>query len=179
MSSNPRFNGTAQEATGSTKECPIDLMKVEYKAQIPTNGAVRYDTDKPKMELISPIAMIGLAKVLTKGAKKYASHNWRKGMDWSRCIGSLERHLAAFKMGYDWDIDPNCDGCKKKDCKNHTGERHVDQIQCNSMFLSEYSHTHPELDDRYKLNEILDRNAKNQALNELAQETEKLGLEFK
>lgn len=179
MSSNPRFNGTPREATHVTVDTVLGALKEASNVEMPIKGAVRYDTDKPKMELISPLAMIGLAKVLTKGAKKYASHNWRKGMDWSRCIGSLERHLAAFKMGYDWDIDPNCDGCKKNDCKNHTGERHVDQIQCNAMFLSEYSHTHPELDDRYKLNEILDKNAKNKALDELAQETEKLGLEFK
>ncbi len=115
--------------------------------------ALRYDTDKPKLELISPLAQIGLAKVLTKGAKKYASHNWRKGMDWSRCIGSLKRHLAKFEMGEDYDFDPNCPGCNTEYCKDHTWELHIDQIQCNAMFLSEYTVTHPELDDRYKISQ--------------------------
>lgn len=114
-------------------------------------GAIRHDANKAPLELISPIAMIGLAKVLGKGAKKYAPHNWRKGMNWSRCIGSLKRHLAAFEMGLDYDVDPNCQGCVSNNCTNHTGELHIDQVLCNAMFLSEYARTHNELDDRHKV----------------------------
>lgn len=125
-----------------------------------TEGAMRFDKGKIQLELISPIAMIGLARILTKGARKYASHNWRKGMSWSRCLGSLHRHLAQFEMGYDYDVDPNCNECKSGDCVNHTGELHIDQVLCNAMFLSEYVRTHKELDDRYKINEIIDLSSK-------------------
>lgn len=117
----------------------------------PSGGAARFDTGKAQLELISPIAMVGLAKILTFGAKKYAPNNWRKGMSWSRCIGSLKRHLAAFEAGIDLDYDENCEGCKAGTCLNHTGLLHIDQILCNAMFLSEYARTHKELDDRYKL----------------------------
>ena len=115
------------------------------------NGALRFDNGKPQLELISPIAMIGLAKILTFGAKKYAPNNWRKGMAWSRCLGSLKRHLVEFEMGNDRDYDSDCDGCKASTCLNHTGELHIDQVLCNAMFLSEYARTHKELDDRYKV----------------------------
>ena len=115
------------------------------------NGALRFDTGKPQLSLISPVAMVGLAKILTFGAKKYAANNWRKGMAWSRCIDSLKRHLAAFEAGIDLDYDESCEGCIAKTCKNHTGLHHIDQVLCNAMFLSEYARTHKELDDRYKV----------------------------
>jgi hypothetical protein len=116
----------------------------------PAEGALRLDTGKLKLDLISPIAMEGLAGILTFGAKKYAAHNWRKGMVWSRALGSLKRHLNEFEKGIDLDYDENCEGCKAKTCLNHTGLLHIDQVLCNAMFLSEYARTHKELDDRYK-----------------------------
>lgn len=117
----------------------------------PKEGALRYDKNKPQLELISPIAMEGLAGILTFGAKKYAAHNWRKGMNWSRAIGSLKRHLNEFEKGIDYDYDESCEGCQKKECLNHTGLLHIDQVLCNAMFLSEYARTHKELDDRFKI----------------------------
>lgn len=113
-------------------------------------GGLRYDKGKVKLGLISAIAQNGLGKVLTYGAKKYHDHNWRKGMDWSRCIDSLTRHWNKFLQGEDYDYDPSCEGCQTEYCKDHSWELHIDCIQCNSMFLSEYYTTHPELDDRYK-----------------------------
>lgn len=99
-------------------------------------GALRFDTGKARMDLISPIAIKGLAQVLEVGSRKYAPNNWRKGMDWSRAYGSLLRHMFAFIGG--------------EDCDSETGLPHVDHIACNAMFLQEYFRTHPELDDRYK-----------------------------
>lgn len=101
-----------------------------------TAGALRYDGDKPKLDLLSPIAMEGTAAILTFGAKKYAAHNWRKGMLWSRAIGSLMRHLFAYLRGE--DLDPE------------SGLPHIDHIACNVMFLQEYYRTSKHLDDRYK-----------------------------
>lgn len=117
----------------------------------PKEGALRYDSNKLQLELISPIAMEGLAGILTFGAKKYAAHNWRKGMAWSRALGSLKRHLNEFEKGIDYDRDDNCEGCKNGSCLNHTGLLHIDQVLCNAMFLSEYARTHKELDDRHKV----------------------------
>lgn len=99
--------------------------------------ALRYDTNKMKMELISPIALEDLAAVLTFGSLKYEDHNWRKGMKWSRVIGSLKRHLNAIEKGEDVDQE--------------SGLLHIGHLMCNAMFLSEYYRTQQSLDDRYKV----------------------------
>lgn len=130
-------------------------MSEDNKTEAKPAGALRFDTGKAQLELISPVAMIGLARILTFGAKKYAPNNWRKGMSWSRCLGSLKRHLAEFEMGQDIDFDKDCEGCQNKTCLNHTGLPHIDQVLCNAMFLSEYFRTHKELDDRYKIDPAL------------------------
>jgi Domain of unknown function (DUF5664) len=102
----------------------------------PPQKAVRSDAGKARMELLSSTALKGTAAVLEFGSRKYQADNWRKGMEWRRCIGSLMRHLAAFNDGE--DLDPE------------SGLPHVDHIACNAMFLQEYFRTHKELDDRYK-----------------------------
>jgi hypothetical protein len=138
------------------KSCSAALTDIKSNPQPTTpikesGGALRYDTDKPRMDLLSMLALEGCARVLTKGAKKYASHNWRKGMPWSKTMASLLRHYTRFSLGEDYDYDPNCPTCVSKTCVNHTGELHVDQILCNAMFLAEYARTHKELDDRFKI----------------------------
>src|SRR3990167_3163775 len=40
-----------------------------------------------------------LARVYQLGAEKYAPNNWKKGVPWSKCINSLERHLHSWKNG--------------------------------------------------------------------------------
>lgn len=107
--------------------------------KIETQGALRYDSDKPRMDLLSPIALEGTAQILTFGAKKYAANNWRKGMDWNRCISSAMRHLNQFQKGEDYDPE--------------SGLPHLDHLACNIMFLQEYFRTHKHLDNRYILPE--------------------------
>jgi hypothetical protein len=96
----------------------------------------KFDAFKPPMALISSKAMMELAKVLGFGAKKYAEHNWRKGMSWSRLISAALRHISAFNDGE--DLDPE------------TGLPHTAHALCCLMFLTEYALTHSGTDDRYK-----------------------------
>lgn len=98
--------------------------------------ATKHDGGKPMMGLISSKFLIGLAKVLTFGAGKYAAHNWRKGFVLSRPYDALQRHLTAWNDGE--DLDPE------------SGLNHLDHAACELMFLRELAETHPELDDRYK-----------------------------
>lgn len=97
----------------------------------------KHDGDKPRMDLLDTLALQGLADVLTFGAKKYASHNWRNGITYSRLIAASFRHLAAVNNGE--DIDPE------------SGLLHIDHLACCAMFLSNYMHAgRKELDDRWK-----------------------------
>ncbi len=99
-------------------------------------GGTKFDAEKPRMDLIDPYAMEQLAKVLTFGAKKYAEHNWRRGIKVSRIVAALDRHKAALMRGE--DIDPE------------SGLPHVDCMQCNTMFLSWTLKHRPDMDDRWK-----------------------------
>ena len=101
--------------------------------------AMRFDKNKNKLSLISPLAIEAMGRVLTFGAAKYEEHNWRKGMKWSKSLNSLKRHLLEFEK------------CNDKD--EESGELHMAHVIVNAMFLIEYYYTHPELDDRFRIKE--------------------------
>lgn len=108
--------------------------------QIEVSTGVKHDSGKVRMELLSPVALEEMARVMTLGAKKYGDNNWRNGLKWTRIIGAILRHLYAFARRE--DVDPE------------TGLSHLAHAGCGIMFLLEYRLTHNELDDRYKdLNE--------------------------
>lgn len=120
------------EKWGIETFCAKHNREMEEKEQ----GAIREDSGKNQLSLISPLAIESMGKILTQGAIKYERHNWRKGMKWSRCIDSLKRHLLEFEKGIDTDPESK--------------ESHLGHIMVNAMFLLEYATTHKELDDRYK-----------------------------
>lgn len=99
-------------------------------------GGVKFDTDKPRMDLIDPYAMEELAKVLTFGAKKYAPNNWRKGITLSRLFAAVLRHIFAMMRGE--DLDPE------------TGLSHAAHAMCCCMFIVWTNKYRWDMDDRYK-----------------------------
>ena len=88
------------------------------------------------MDLLDADALEGLAKVLTFGAKKYAAHNWRKGIPNSRLIAALFRHAFALLRGE--QIDPE------------SGLPHIDHLGCCWMFLSNNLKNRPDLNDLWR-----------------------------
>ena len=102
----------------------------------------KHDDDKTQLELIPPDATEGIGKVLTFGARKYAPYNWAKGINYSRIIGAIKRHLLAIE--------------RKEDTDPESGLLHADHIACNVAFLQTYMR-HPyqyaEFDDRYEFSE--------------------------
>lgn len=56
-------------------------------------------TDKGRYDLISPIMIERLAKLLERGAKKYDDRNWEKGMPLSVYMDSGMRHIFKFLEG--------------------------------------------------------------------------------
>jgi hypothetical protein len=99
-------------------------------------GGVKFDQEKPRMDLIDSGFLEGLASVLGFGANKYAAHNWRQGIAYSRLIAAAYRHLAAINRGE--DVDPE------------SGLNHSYHLACCVMFLSNMMKTRPDLDDRWK-----------------------------
>lgn len=103
-----------------------------------TAKAIKHDTDKLPMHLLSTTALEEVAAVLQFGAQKYDAHNWRKGFVWSRPLSAALRHILAFNGG--------------EDCDPESGRSHIAHAMCCLMFLLEFEKTHPELDDRYRDN---------------------------
>lgn len=99
------------------------------------SGGLKYDQEKPRMDLLDGYAIEQLAKVLTFGADKYAAHNWRKGISKSRLLAALLRHTFAYLVGQDKDEE--------------TGLSHIAHAMCCCMFILGLEHR-PELDDRFK-----------------------------
>ena len=106
------------------------------EGQVEIETGKKHDSSKIRMDLLSPIALEEIAKVMTFGAKKYGDNNWRNGLAWSRVIGALLRHVFAFIRGEDTDPE--------------SGLSHLSHAGCCLMFLLEYRITHPTLDDRWK-----------------------------
>lgn len=88
------------------------------------------------MSLLSSLALQETAKVMTFGETKYAAHNWRGGMDYSRLMDAMLRHWTAINNGE--LIDPE------------SGLYHWAHIICCASFLIEYEMTKTGNNDLWK-----------------------------
>ena len=95
---------------------------------------LRFNDGKLRYDLLEPYAVEQLAKIFTMGAKKYAPNNWLKGMPWMDVIASLERHLAEFKKGVDFDEESKL--------------LHMAHVAWNAMAIVSYYKHRPEFDNR-------------------------------
>jgi len=111
--------------TTKSKQIQIDL----------NNSGVKFDQEKPKMSLVPNLALEEVAKVMTYGAKKYASYNWMSGFDWTRLSDAAMRHINAFNAGK--DIDPE------------SGLSHLAHAACCVMMLFDTTKLYPERDNRW------------------------------
>lgn len=95
----------------------------------------KFDTDKPAMHLIPPVAILGEAMVMGFGEKKYGSYNWLGGMAWSRLVAAAMRHLQAWHSGE--SLDPE------------TGISHLAHCRCCLGMLMGYEAYGLGEDDRF------------------------------
>lgn len=84
----------------------------------------KYDGGKPMLDLVPPSLEEAVGQILTMGAKKYNRNNWKKGINYSRIIASLKRHLNEFYKGNLIDIE--------------SGKPHLWHAACNLAFLIEF-----------------------------------------
>jgi len=118
----------------------------EAKGLRKNDGKLRYD-------LLEPYAIQELVKVFTEGAKKYSDFNWIDGgMDYTKMLASLKRHIAAFELGEDIDPETKC--------------HHMAHAAWNALALVSYSKWCPENDDRIinKLNRQIGKISKSPRL---------------
>ena len=131
----------------SPETTPFDWRKITFTNKVITasgsaggsagGSALKFDGDKLPVNLLSTEALNQTAAVLKFGADKYHAHNWRDGFAWSRPLAAAMRHIMAFNDGEDKDPE--------------SGLSHLAHAACCIMFLLEFEKTHPELDDRYKV----------------------------
>ena len=85
---------------------------------------IKYDSAKPKMNLLPPKAIVEVAKVLTFGAEQYDAENWRKLDDLqNRYTAGALRHIFAHMDGE--KLDPE------------TGLSHMAHALCCLLFKLE------------------------------------------
>ena len=94
------------------------------------------DQAKPPMELLDPYALEQIALVLEFGRRKYAAHNWRKGLSYGRLVAAAMRHCCAILRGEDTDPESNLP--------------HAAHLGCCAMFLIWMMQHRTDMDDRWK-----------------------------
>ena len=71
-----------------------------------TYKGIKYDGEKPKMNLLPPKAIVEVAKVLTFGAEKYGAENWKELEDLqNRYTAGALRHIFAHMDGEKLDSE--------------------------------------------------------------------------
>ena len=99
--------------------------------------ATKHDNDKPRTDLLPPLALLGTSKALAHGVKEYNPYNYKndKGLDWNRPYGALLRHLLAFWQGEDFDPD--------------SGLHHLDCAGAEMVILQDLVYSHVGKDTRF------------------------------
>lgn len=90
------------------------------------NEFTKADVGKLLYDLLPPMAIEEVVKVLTFGTAKYAPDNWRKCDDLSRYRFAAMRHFEAYRKGE--ILDPE------------TELPHLAHAICNLIFLLELTH---------------------------------------
>lgn len=101
-------------------------------------GGKKYDSGKPRLELIPGDVQLECGKVYSFGAEKYAPNNWALGISWLRQIGAAERHIQKWKQLEDLDPESGI---------NHLAHAIVDL----QMALAYQLRKQDRFDDRFRL----------------------------
>jgi len=97
---------------------------------------IKFDDTKNRLDLIPVEALEQVGAIYSYGAKKYADHNWRSGLKFSRLYGAALRHLFAFWRGEDKDKE--------------SGLPHLAHATFGLLGLLQYqAEGRSELDDRF------------------------------
>lgn len=96
---------------------------------------LKLDNGKPQLSLIPREALLECGNAMTYGAKKYAAHNYKKGIEYSRLIDAALRHLIAYNDGENNDTE--------------SGLSHLGHALASVAMLTYMHANHPEMDNRF------------------------------
>lgn len=122
--------------TGKTKYQLIPPFALNQLAEVYTRGSHKYTVyeDENGLEVLGkdiPVEEVAKRKLTVKDSGDY---NWCKGLDWNEAMGSVLRHIEAWKTGE--DIDP--------DLKTY----HLGNAAWGLMSLLEFYKIYPQGDSR-------------------------------
>lgn len=93
-------------------------------------SGTKKDEGKARWDLLPYEVIDAVARILTRGALKYADRNWEKGIAYGRVFSGVMRHLTEFWICKLFGRD----GINQADGP----ESHLDHAICGLMFLSAY-----------------------------------------
>lgn len=96
---------------------------------------IKNDSGKPSVEYIPREALEGAGRAFGFGAQKYAPHNFKLGLAYSRLAGAIMRHLAAFMDNESKDPE--------------SGLSHLDHLLSSASMLKYMEVNRPDMDDRF------------------------------
>jgi len=105
------------------ENCQSAILKANIDRIVVVETFMKFDSSKPRYDLIPPSALAGMAKVLTYGAKKYKPNNWKEVDSLDRYVAALYRHLEAWRAGEKVDSE--------------SGLKHLEHAMTNVAFLLE------------------------------------------
>lgn len=113
-----RFKKNCQAVSATPESCCDDrghhsiFKEIEQEVNLAVNifpdKGVKYDSEKPRYDLLPPKALLEAVKNLTFGATKYAPENWKKVPEGRRrYFAAAQRHQWQWKSGETLDPENN------------------------------------------------------------------------
>jgi dATP/dGTP diphosphohydrolase len=113
----------------------LDRFTTEYTQHEPKKSGTKHDSGKPRVSLIPKAALLGMARALSYGEKKYGTHNFRNGLSYSRLADACMRHLSSWMEGE--TLDPE------------SGLSHMDHAIASLAMLKFMEEHRADMDDRW------------------------------
>lgn len=129
--SGPKAGRIAYVSHPPCPACAKELLTAVDKVEV-VEAFIKFDSDKPRYDLVPPSAIKAMAEVLTFGARKYKPNNWKQCRDVDRYVAAAMRHFEAYRAGEYFDQD--------------SGLSHLSHAMTNISFLIELTaQTEPDL----------------------------------